>query len=824
VSSTSTGLAPEEAARRLVVLRAAAPRRTWWKGIPVLLARQFLNPLVLLLVVAALVAIPAGAIEDAAVILAIVLLSGGLGFAQEYAAADVVAKLLALVRTQTTVRRGGEDRKVAVDEVVPGDVVLLSAGDTVPGDARILSLNALQVDESALTGESFPAAKQLQPVAPDAPVGARDSIVFLGTHVVSGSAVAVVVGVGPDTELGRISGRLEVRRPPTEFDLGLHRFGALLVRVSTTLVLAIFVINVLLSRPVAESLLFSVALAVGLVPELLPALVTVTLARGARRMAESEVVVKRLASIEDLGSVDVLCSDKTGTLTTGDIRLAEAYDAEGAPSLRARELGWLNATFESGYDSPIDAALRAAHVGDASSWRRVGEVPYDFARKRLSVLLAHEGRGWLVCKGQLGAVLDACADVERADGTSVGLEAARARIDETHARLAEQGLRLLGVAIREIPTDAEAAPALEQGLRFVGLLAFTDPPKTDAPAVLAELRELGVALKILTGDDHRVAAHTWRTLHGRDPEQLRGAEVHTLGGEALRRRVVTTEVFSEVDPGQKERIVAALRAAGHVVAYLGDGINDAPALRAADVGLSVDSAADVAREAADVVLRRRDLGVVANGVREGRRTMANTLKYVYYTTSANFGNMVSMAVASLFLPFLPLLPKQILLNNFLSDIPALTIATDRVDEESVRAPGRWRTNEIRRFMFVFGAVSSVFDLLTFAILIELSDANPVHFRTGWFLESLLTELFVLFVLRTRAPFWRSRPSTGMLLSTVVMAGVAVSLPYTAPGRLFGFAPMPVELLAAVFAITGAYIATTEAVKRWFFSPDRRDRP
>ncbi|MDP2308360.1 MAG: magnesium-translocating P-type ATPase [Pseudomonadota bacterium] len=814
--STRAGLDPEEAARRLVELGATARMGHRRRGVLRILAAQFFNPLVLLLLVAAVLSVPVGSLEDSIVILAIVALSGGLGFVQEYAAEDAISRLLARTRVRATVRRGTAAVEVPLEEIVPGDVVVLSAGATVPGDGRLVEVNGLQVDESALTGESFPASKRVEAVAEDAPVARRRSGVFLGTHVVSGTGDAVIVSVGRNTELGHISTRLLERRPPTDFDLGLHRFGALLVRVSAVLVLVIFAINVVLERPPTESFLFSVALAVGLVPELLPAIVTVNLARGARRMADVDVVVKRLASIEDLGAVDVLCSDKTGTLTQGRIRLVEAYGADGRPSLHARELGWLNATLESGYANPIDAALREGHVGDASAWKRVGEIPYDFARKRLSVVIERDGRRLMITKGQLARVLEVCDRAELPDGRTVPLEERDEAIRTLHARLAGEGLRSLGVAVREAPADADTAPELERGLTFVGIVAFTDPPKADTPDVLRQLAALGIGLKVLTGDDHRVARHLWQTLHGRAPRVLVGPELRALGTEALQRRVDDVDVFAEVDPGQKERVVHALRRAGHVVAYLGDGINDAPALRAADVGLTVEGAADVAREAADIVLGSRDLGVVARGVREGRRTMANTLKYVYYTTSANFGNMLSMALASAFLPFLPLLPKQILANNFLSDIPAMTIAGDSVDADALARPGRWRTTEIRSFMFVFGTLSSVFDLLTFGVLLALSDSAPGPFRTGWFVESLLTELFVLLVMRTRRPFWRSRPSAGVLVSTLVVAAVALALPYVGPGHLLGLEPMPPLLLLVVVGITLAYVAATEACKHWFF--------
>ncbi len=708
--------------------------------------------------------------------------------------------------------RDGAPTEVPVDQIVAGDVVRLSAGSTVPGDGRLLTCSGLQVDESALTGESFPAEKRV--LRGD---GAERSVaVFLGTHVVSGTADAVIVRIGQDTELGHVSRHLQRVRPPTEFDVALQRFGALLVQITLGLVLVIFAVNVGLHRPVLDALLFSVALAVGLVPELLPAITTVTLARGARRMAAKEVVVKRLVAIEDFGAVDVLCSDKTGTLTEGRVRLHGAFGVDGAPSARTLELGWVNAVFESGYANPIDAALRDARAGDPSAWTLVGEVPYDFVRKRLSVVVERDGVRWLVTKGQLHSVLAACARAETGSG-AVPLGDVLGGVETLHARLSLEGVRTLGVGVRRLDPAAPIGVASEVELDLVGVLGFADPPKADARAILDDLRSLGISTRIVTGDDRRVAAHVWETLQGKAPVVLTGPELRGLTTEALVARVSGVDVFAEVEPTQKERIVAALRRAGHVVAYLGDGINDAPALHAADVGISVDGAADVAREAADVVLKRPDLAVLAAGVREGRRTHANTLKYVFYTTSANFGNMVSMAVASLFLPFLPLLPKQILLNNLLSDLPALAVAGDAVDEDRLRVPSRLRLPEIRLFMLVFGSISSVFDLTTFAALLKITDAAPALFRTGWFVESLLTELLVLLVLRSHHPLGRSRPSNLVLGLTLGVSALCVALPYTGPvARLFGLVPLPPLVLATILAITSAYLAATEVAKRWFF--------
>ncbi len=813
VESRREGLTSGQAAARL---SSAAPLKHHRRGDARILAAQFLNPLVVLLIVAAVISVAVGSIDDGVIILVIVLASGGLGFYQERQAEDVVGRLLDQVRLTASVRRDGKLLEVPRDQVVPGDVVLLSAGSMIPADARVLCAAGLQVDEAPLTGESFPAEKQVEASGADAEPSERRSGVFLGTHVVSGTPEVVAVNVGRATELGHLAGRLAKPRPRTDFDLGLQRFGYLLLQVTIALVLVIFAINVFLDRPALESFMFSVALAVGLTPELLPAIVTVNLAGGARRMSAAEVVIKHLPAIENFGAVDVLCSDKTGTLTEGRARLDSALAVDGSQSARTLELGALNALFESGYANPLDAALREAWTGGSQGWAGVGEIAYDFTRKRLSVVIERDGVRLLVTKGQLERVLEVCTVAERPGGGVVPLDDVRGQLGALHEELASSGRRALGVAVLEVPPDAEPNRALEAGMRFVGVLAFADPPKPDATRAVRDLEELGVHVKLVTGDDRRVAAHLWRQIHGRDPILMIGSDLRGLAGHALDGRIGRIDIFAEVEPEHKERIVLALRRAGHVVAYLGDGINDAAALHSADVGISVDSATDVAREAADVVLRRRDLSVLANGIREGRRTMARTLLYVRYTTSANFGNMASMAVASLALPFLPLLPKQILLNNFLSDVPAMAIAGDRVDDEEIRAPGRWRTGEIRRFMFVFGAISSAFDLLMFAVLLLLSEGTPARFQSGWFVESLLTELLVLLVLRTPRSFTSSRPGAWLLGLTLAVAAVAIALPFTPLAEPFALEPLPPAVLAAVLSITATYVGVTEVAKRRFF--------
>ena len=825
LASTPDGLTDAEAARRAAA--GPGPKERHGASAGALLLNQVRSPLVLLLLAAMALSLFLGETADAMIVLAVVVGSAVLGFSQEYRASRAIERLLATVQTTVTVRRGGRDVEIAPAALVPGDVVLLAAGTAIPADARLIQVVDLYVDESALTGESYPSEKALGTLPADAPLARRTNAVFEGTHVVSGTGRAVVVKTGDDTEYGRIAESLARRPPETEFEAGLRRFGGMLVRVTVLLVAAIFVINVVLHRPFAEALLFALAIGVGLTPELLPAIVSVTLARGAQRMASSQVIVRRLGSIENFGSIDVLCSDKTGTLTEGRVRVHAALDAAGEPSERVRLLAVLNATFESGFPNPIDDALRRETVPGVDGYAKVDEVPYDFIRKRLSVVVeqatdtgpAH--RHTMITKGALRNVLAVCDHAEAPDPVDgqrrhVPLAEVTPRLDERFAAWSAEGLRVLGVAAKDVTGDPIINKDDEQGMVFVGFLLLEDPPKPGAREAIAELRQLGVGLKVITGDNHLAASRIGAQMGVDRPDVLTGGELHALDDAALQARVGAVDIFAETEPNQKERILAALRRAGHVVGYLGDGINDATALHVADVGISVDTAVDVARESADIVLLRQDLGVLAQGVREGRATIANTLKYVSITTSANFGNMVSMAAASLLLPFFPLLPKQILLNNFLSDIPSMAIATDRVDPDLVDRPIRWDIGAIRRFMTVFGLVSSAFDLLTFSALLWLVHSTERQFQTGWFIESLMTELFIVLVVRTRRSFFRSRPSGILLGLTLAMAVVTVFLPWSPIGPLFGLVPLPPSVIGLLVAITGGYLVATEVAKRLLY--------
>ncbi len=811
-------------AKRYADRRLAPKKRT---DTVTLLLSQFSSPIVLMLVGAAVISLFLHDRTDAAIILAIVLASGLLGFWQERGAAGAVEKLLSLVEVKAQVLRDGAPHDIPMIDVVPGDVVLLSAGATAPGDCLLLETRDLFADEATLTGETFPVEKSVAVLESGTPLPKRTNAVFMGTHVVSGTATALVVAVGKDTEFGRVSERLKLRPPETDFERGLRRFGYLLLEVTLLLVIAIFGFNVYLHRPVLESFLFSMALAVGLTPQLLPAIVSINLAHGARRMAERKVIVKRLASIENFGSMDVLCTDKTGTITEGVVTLQSANDLSGQASDRVLLYACLNASFETGFSSPIDAAIRNHGGIDISAWKKLDEVPYDFLRKRLSILAAGPEGNLMITKGALAQVLEVCTAVEDAAGVVVPLEGVRDQIEAKYIQYSSNGQRTLGVACKRLGSETKIAKESEVGMNFLGFILFSDPPKAGIEATIGRLRELGVSLKVITGDNALVAATVARAIGLDSAQVLSGHELRQMSDGALLARVGQVDVFAEVEPNQKERIILTLRKAGHVVGYMGDGINDASALHAADVGLSVESAADVAKEVADIVLLEKDLDVLVEGVREGRTTFANTLKYVLMATSANFGNMFSMAGASLLLPFLPLLPKQILLTNMLTDMPETTIASDSVDAEMLTRPRRWDIGFIRSFMLTFGVLSSVFDYVTFGALLYVLHASTDQFRTGWFVESVLSASLIVLVVRSRRPFFRSRPSKRLLWATLSVAATTLVMPFLPFAPFLGLTPLPLPFLGLVGVIVAMYIVSGELAKRIFyrhFDPTRSAHP
>ncbi|MFO0714254.1 MAG: magnesium-translocating P-type ATPase [Sandaracinus sp.] len=820
LASRDEGLTGVEAAARR---RADGPnsleitrRRPWLDA----LLEQLRNPMSWLLVFAAVVSSLAGELTDAVVIVAVIVLSGILDALQQHRASRAIEALRARIALRCDVLRDGQSASVLAEDVVVGDVILLSAGSLVPADGVVLAAKDLQVSEAILTGETFPVLKAPGTSAVDAPLGKRGNALFLGTSVRSGTGTMLVTALAKDTEYGRIAKTLSLRAPETDFDRGIRRFGYLLTRIMVALVVFTFAATVLTHQPPIDSLLFAIALAVGLAPEMLPAIVTVNLSRGARRMAERGVVVRRLTAIEGFGSMDVLCTDKTGTLTRGEIALGDALDVEGAHGTRVLELGYVNAALETGLASPMDAAIRARgeHDGlDVKAWEKLDELPYDFSRKRLGIVARDpSGVRRLVEKGALATVLDVSSHARTASGVVALDDALRERVLAKGRELGGRGMRTLGVASAEVTERARYGVEDEADLVFEGLLTFADPPKDGVAEVVRDLARLGVAVKMISGDAREVANHVASEVGIATDRVLTGKELAAMRDEALWNLAPKTAIFAEVDPNQKERIILALGKSGHVVGYMGDGINDAPALHAADVSLSVDGAVDVAREAADFVLLKQDLGVLRDGVLEGRTTFANTMKYIYTTESANFGNMISMAAAAAFLPFLPLLAIQVLLNNFLSDIPAIAIAGDAVDPELVEAPQRWDLKGLARFMISFGLVSTFFDLLTFAGLYFVLGAREAEFRTGWFVESILTELAVALVVRTRRAAWKSRPAAGLLWSSVAVAVISIVLPYTPLAAVFALVPPPPAMVLMIATITAAYVFAAERWKRIFF--------
>jgi len=755
------------------------------------------NPLAVVLLVASGLSALLGEHVDAALIAGMVVLSVAINLVQTWHSQKAAEELRRRVAPTATVLRDGRWSELPRRDVVPGDAVRLSAGDLVPADARLVESRDLHVQQAALTGESLPAEKEVG-VADDDPKGT----VWLGTSVVSGTAVARVTATGAATQFGDVVARLTARPPETEFERGLRRFGLLITHTVLVLVLVLLAASLAMHRPAFESLLFAVALAVGLTPEFLPMITTVTLAQGASRMAEQHVIVKRLAAIQNLGSIDVLCSDKTGTLTVGEMGLEGSYDPDGVPSPRALALARLNSRFETGIKSPLDVAILRDAPPEEVGWTKLDEVPFDFERRRLSVVVQRGGERLLVTKGAPDAVASACAAGDEQ----------RQRWRAWVSRAGERGQRVLAVACRPAGEQGAWTAADERDLTLVGFLLFSDPVRPDAAQTVEAMRRDGVAVKILTGDDLAVARHVCRAIGIDTRHVLRGQDVDRLEDVALAQVAERTTVFARTSPAQKTRILLALKRRGHVVGFIGDGINDAPSLHAADVGISVPGAVDVARDAADILLTERGLEVLHGGILAGRRAFGNVMKYLLMGTSSNFGNMLSMAAASLLLPFLPMLPTQILLNNLLYDVSQITIPTDDVDASWLRTPHRSDIGLVRRFMVLVGPISSVFDFVTFVVLLRVFRADEAFFQTGWFVESLCTQTLVLLVIRTYERPWRSRPSTALLATVFAVVSLGAALPGTPLAPVLGFVPLPPAFYVFVAVATVAYLAIVEVAK------------
>jgi Mg2+-importing ATPase len=778
------------------------------------------NPLVLILLAAAAISALTGDLASFIIISTIVLMSAVLDTVQEHRAEEAAEHLKVSVALKEQVLRDGEEVTVLGQDLVPGDVVLLSAGDLVPADGRLLEARDFFVNEALLTGESFPTEKHARDEGVDsAEVANATNAAFMGSSVMNGSARLMVCGTGLATQLGEISSSLRRTPPPSALDLGTHKFGMLIVRFTEVLVLFVLLINLLFHRPWLESFLFAVALAVGLTPELLPMIVSVTLARGALRMAKAQVIVKRLGAIHDLGSMDVLCTDKTGTLTEAKIRLARQVTLSGADSERVLDLAWLNSHFQAGLRNPLDAAILESGPPRDTGWDKIDEAPFDFQRRRVSVLVEREGRRLLITKGAPEEVIR-CASRYEEPGELEPLpldDSARCRETKLFDALSADGFRALGVAWREMEPDCAAATAAdERDLVFSGFIVFFDPPKASAGAAIAALGIKGVGVKILTGDNEYVTQHVCSELGIPITGLLTGAEIEKLSDEALAARLEETNIFCRATPVQKNRIILGLKHRGHVVGFLGDGINDAPSLHTSDVGISVDGAVDVAKDAADIILLQQDLGALDRGIIEGRRAFGNIMKFIMMAMSSNFGNMFSMAGATLILPFLPMLPVQILLNNLLYAVSEMPIPMDEVDSEITERPEHWDMRFIRNFMLVLGPVSSIFDFLTFGLLLLVFHANEALFQTGWFIESLATQVLVIFVLRTRRNPIRSRPHPLLAATSIAVVVLAILLPFTPLGAWFGFVPPSATFLFAIAGLTLSYLLLAQGAKSAFY--------
>lgn len=812
--SSPAGLSSEAAAERLErdgpnSLGAAEHRRLLFD-----LARRLANPLVLILLVASAVAGITGDLVSFAIIAAVILLSTILDMVQEHRAQIAADALRQSISLRARILRDGTFVEKPVEEIVPGDVIALSAGDLVPADGIVLSANAAQVNEALLTGEPYPVEKTPQPVSASSGDDDTGGAVFHGTSLIAGSLQMLVVATGKRTRLGAIAGALHKAPPPTAFEHGIHRLGMLIVRLTVFLVMFVLLAHLALGRPPLQSFLFAMALAVGLTPELLPMIMTVALSRGAQRMAAARVVVKRLSSIHDLGQMDILCTDKTGTLTEAHITLVGHPGLDGRDCERVVELAAVNARFESGLKSPLDEAL-IEHMAERelTGWTKIDERPFDFERRRVSVLAERGADRIEIVKGAPETVLALCDFAETAEGETVPLDGVlRDRMVRLHDERCTEGLRLLGVAWKAAPGRDRIENDDDDGLVFAGYCVFVDPPKPSATSAVARLEAAGVAIKVISGDAAPVVRHLVGTLALPVNGMLTGSEIAHLSDQALSARVEEIDIFARVTPDQKTRIVRALRARGHTVGFIGDGINDAPAIRAADVGLSVDGATDVARDAADMILLAPDLGVLADGVLEGRRTYANIMKYLRMGTSSNFGNMLTMAVASLWLPFLPLTPVQVLLNNLLYDLSQIGIPLDGADSEDLAKPHAWDMAAIMRFTAIMGPLSSIFDIATFALLIGVVHAGIGEFRAAWFIESMASQILVVFVIRTSLPFWRSRPHRALVASALLGLAGALALPFGPWSGVLGFTSPSVALVAGIAGLILIYLGAAEMLK------------
>ncbi|MBS1741897.1 MAG: magnesium-translocating P-type ATPase [Bacteroidetes bacterium] len=813
LNSSPSGLTDAQASAILHSIPGKKKAVAGFKKDMLLFAGQFRSPLMLLLIGAVIISAFLGDRSDVFIILFIVLSTGLLSFFQERNAGRVVEKLQRLIALKSIVTRSGRSTEIHSDEVVPGDIVQLSAGDMIAADCLLIASNELHVNEASLTGESFPVRKIPGVVDENARLTMRTNALWQGTSVVSGTGTALVIHTADQTIFGNIVQSASVVTE-TSFEKGIRQFGYFLMKISIFLCVFILVANILHHKTVVESALFALALAVGMAPELLPAITTIAMSAGAKRMFAKKVIVKKLSAIQNLGEVNLLCTDKTGTITGGEMVIDAITNIDGVADEFVKTLACLNAKYETGYRNPIDAAINALSFNGAG-YEKVGEIPYDFIRKRISVVVEKDGKKLLITKGAYDKVCSICSSVQLQNNNTADIKLQWQKLNDLSTQKGLEGKRVIAVCYKQVTTN-KITREDECDMIFAGFIFCGDPVKPGIKDTIDEMRNLGVELKIITGDNRNIAKATALEIGIKDPIIITGTDLLNVSPEAIIQKVKPVHIFAEVEPQQKERIIHALRKS-YTIAYMGDGINDVSALNAADIGISVENAVDVAKDASDFVLMEKNLDVLTEGIKEGRKTFANTLKYIYISTGSTFGNMCSVAFASLLLPFLPMLPKQILLTNFITDFPYLTIASDRVDEEQLTRPGKWNMKLIRDYMIFFGVHSSLFDIITFLTLLFILKAGEAAFQTGWFIESVLSELFILFIIRTHKNFFKSRPGKYLLILSVIGCVATLLFPYLPFTQSLGMVPLPAKIFAAMIGIVVAYIITADLLKVWFFS-------
>ncbi|MDI1306095.1 MAG: magnesium-translocating P-type ATPase [bacterium] len=774
---------------------------------------QFKSPLMLLLIGAVILSAFLGDTSDVFIILFIVLSTGFLSFFQERNAGRFVAALQSMIALKSSILRDGKQQEILSSTIVPGDIIFLKAGDMLPADCLIIEANELHANEASLTGESYPTAKIAGIVDAKTELTKRTNCLCEGTNIVSGTAKAVVINTGNKTIFGAIA-KSASATVETKFEKGIKDFGYFLMKITLVLSIFILIVNLLNHKSAIESALFALALAVGMAPELLPAITTIAMSAGAKRMLDKKVIVKKLASIQNLGEVNLLCTDKTGTITEGAIIVAGTVDGLGTENEFVKELAYWNASFETGYANPIDEAIKKLQIETKANPTKLGEIPYDFIRKRLSIAIIADANKLLISKGAFNNIISICTTVRLSNGIVEDIEKHKAEIENKYEEFGIKGLRSIGICYKNINSNTIVKED-ETSMIFAGFILLEDPVKMGIIETIEELKKLQVHLKIISGDNKNVARSIALKIGIINPVVMTGQELFSTSPEALKHVVGKTHIFAEVEPQQKEHIIQALRKT-YTVAYVGDGINDVSALTAADIGISVENAVDVAREAADFVLMEKDLAVIIDGIKEGRKTFANTLKYIFINTGSTFGNMFSVAIASLLLPFLPMLPKQILLTNFITDFPYLTIASDNVDQEQLNKPGKWNLKFIRNYMIIFGIHSSLFDVITFLILYYVLKVKESAFQTAWFVESILTELFILFIIRTHKNFFKSKPGKYLFILSILGLLITIILPYLPIATTIGLSPIPFLNMGIMLLIVLIYIITADLLKVWFF--------